>query len=279
VAEFFEVTVLFVTVSAPLHKLEADWAEDCDRIILRRCPICKHSLIIGHGHRHKQAHDEHHDWIGIRRGQCADCGKTFTFLPLLSLPYTHYSLLARCQALQLRWEEALPKLKDPGEPPPSTPASSGSCHRACRRFPQRSTQSKPLVTLAAQCANSSPISAPITPRSSAWINCAVSPTSSAGCHVCARKCRHWRQPPASTNSLLYDRSNHLAWTKQRAELVHLIRREDIPRVPQRLPRPLTAEQGSTPAAGVSAPQRSGWQRLSVDSPHWHAYRRMRRSLL
>jgi hypothetical protein len=37
------------------------------------------------GHRRKQAHDEHHDWIGIRRGRCVDCGKTFTFLPLLSL--------------------------------------------------------------------------------------------------------------------------------------------------------------------------------------------------
>ena len=30
------------------------------------------------------------------RPSCSDCGTTFTFLPLLSLPYTHYSLLARC---------------------------------------------------------------------------------------------------------------------------------------------------------------------------------------
>jgi hypothetical protein len=123
----FEITILFVPVSVRSQKLEADWAEDCDKIILRRCPVCKHDSIIGHGHRHKQAHDEHHDWIGIRRGRCVDCGKTFTFLPLLSLPYTHYSLLARCQALQLRfeehcsWEEALPKLKDPDRlPDPST---------------------------------------------------------------------------------------------------------------------------------------------------------------
>jgi hypothetical protein len=71
------------------------------------------------GIRRKQAHDEHHDWIWIHRGRCAGCGKTFTFLPLLSLPYTHYSLVARSQALLLRfvehccWDKALPKLKDP----------------------------------------------------------------------------------------------------------------------------------------------------------------------
>jgi site-specific recombinase XerD len=34
----------------------------------------------------------------------------------------------------------------------------------------------------------------------------------------------------------------LAWTQQLPQLAHLIRREDIPRHPQRLPRPLTAEQ-------------------------------------
>src|SRR6266404_4720158 len=36
--------------------------------------------------------------------------------------------------------------------------------------------------------------------------------------------------------------NELAWTQQLPELAHLIRREDIPRLPHRLPRPLTAEQ-------------------------------------
>ena len=36
--------------------------------------------------------------------------------------------------------------------------------------------------------------------------------------------------------------HELAWTHQLAELAHLIRREDIPRTPQGLPRPLTAEQ-------------------------------------
>jgi hypothetical protein len=104
-------------VSVPLEQLAVGWAEDCDTIILRRCPVCKRDAIVGHGRRRKQAHDEHHDWIGIRRGRCASCGKTFTFLPVLSLPYTHYSLLARFQAWWRRavehcsWEEAAPKCK------------------------------------------------------------------------------------------------------------------------------------------------------------------------
>jgi len=44
--------------------------------------------------------------------------------------------------------------------------------------------------------------------------------------------------------LLFVRSilQELAWTAQLPDLAHLIRREDIPRIPQRLPRPLTAEQ-------------------------------------
>jgi integrase len=36
--------------------------------------------------------------------------------------------------------------------------------------------------------------------------------------------------------------NELAWSQQLPELAHLIRREDLPRRPQRLPRPLTPEQ-------------------------------------
>jgi len=44
--------------------------------------------------------------------------------------------------------------------------------------------------------------------------------------------------------LLFLRSilEELAWTAQLPELANLIRREDIPRIPQRLPRPLTMEQ-------------------------------------
>ena len=112
-------TILFLPVSAPLDELATDWAEGSDQVILRRCPVCEQDSIVGHGRRRKQAHDEHHDWIGIRRGRCGSCGTTFTFLPLFSLPYTHYSLVARSQALQQRvvedcpWEKALPTLKDP----------------------------------------------------------------------------------------------------------------------------------------------------------------------
>ena len=36
--------------------------------------------------------------------------------------------------------------------------------------------------------------------------------------------------------------NELAWSEQLPELAHLIRREDIPRRPQRCPRPLPPEQ-------------------------------------
>ncbi len=125
--EPLEVTVLFIPVSVPLYELATGWAEGCDEIILRRCPVCERDSIVGHGRRRKQAHDEYHDWIWIHRGRCADCGKTFTFLPLFSLPYTQYSLLARCEALRLRfaehcpWEKALPKLKDADRlPDPST---------------------------------------------------------------------------------------------------------------------------------------------------------------
>jgi hypothetical protein len=87
--------------------------------MLRRCPVCDRDSIIGHGRRRKQAHDEHHDWIEVRRGICNCCGTTFTFLPPFSLPYTHYSLLARSQALRLYFvedsslESAAPAIKDP----------------------------------------------------------------------------------------------------------------------------------------------------------------------
>src|SRR5438034_7190898 len=59
---------------------------------------------------------------------------------------------------------------------------------------------------------------------------------------------HSQVPPLGTTSYiirlitLRPILNELAWTQQLPELAHLIRREDIPRLPQRLPRPLTAEQ-------------------------------------
>ena len=55
-------------------------------------------------------------------------------------------------------------------------------------------------------------------------------------------------PPLATasciNLLIHLRSifQELAWTQPLPELTHLIRRQDIPRLPKRLPRPLTAQQ-------------------------------------
>ncbi len=112
-------TLLVIPLSADQINPEADWAEARAEIILRRCPNCLEDSIIGHGRRRKQAHDQHHDWIGIRRGVCHRCGKTFTFLPPFSPPYGHYSLVARSQALRRyfvegrSWEDAPPAVKDP----------------------------------------------------------------------------------------------------------------------------------------------------------------------
>ena len=75
--------------------------------------------MIGHGLRRKQAHDESHDWIKYRRGFCKVGKHTLSFLPAFSLPYTHYSLVARDQALRRRfvehcsWERSAPTVKDP----------------------------------------------------------------------------------------------------------------------------------------------------------------------
>lgn len=130
-------------MSVALERLAAGWADNCDQTILRRCPICEQETIIGHGRRRKQAHDEHHDWIGIRRGRCVRCGRTFTFLPVFSLPYTHYSLLARCQALLRRfvehcsWENAAPKFKDADRVPDSS---------TMRRWSQDVDKSQPIYS-------------------------------------------------------------------------------------------------------------------------------------
>jgi Domain of unknown function (DUF6431) len=111
-------TIVFISLSAAQSKLEADWAEPAEGII-RRCPVCLRNSVVGHGRRRKQAHDEEHDWITIRRGICHPCGKTITFLPAFSLPYSHYSLITRSEALRrffverCSWEKAAPPVKDP----------------------------------------------------------------------------------------------------------------------------------------------------------------------
>lgn len=67
--------------------------------------------------------------------------KDLHFLPAFSLPYTHYSLLARCQALLRRfvehcsWENAAPKFEDADRVPDST---------TLRRWSQGVDESQPL---------------------------------------------------------------------------------------------------------------------------------------
>ena len=110
--------ILFIPLSAEQSKLKSDWAV-LSKQILRRCPCCERDSIVGHGRRRKQAHDQDHDWIRIRRGRCKPCHKTFTFLPQFSPPYGHYSLIARSQALRryflegCSWEQAAPTVQDP----------------------------------------------------------------------------------------------------------------------------------------------------------------------
>ena len=114
-----QATILFISLSLAQSNLEIDWVEADGGPILRQCPICLCDSIVGHGRRRKQAHDEDHDWIPIRRGFCNRCEKTFTFLPPFSLPYCHYSLIARSHALRRYfleghpWEAAAPAVKDP----------------------------------------------------------------------------------------------------------------------------------------------------------------------
>jgi len=109
-------TILFIPLSDEQYKLTVDWAAGAD--LLRRCPVCLCDSIIGHGRRSKQAHDDTHDWIAIRRGICNLCRKTFTFLPTFSPPYAHYSLIARSQAARRHfvdnhsWEASAPLVKD-----------------------------------------------------------------------------------------------------------------------------------------------------------------------
>ena len=91
-------TIVFISLSAAQSNLEADWADAGGEEVMRRCPVCLLDSIVGHSRRRKQAHDEHHDWIAIRRGVCLSCGETITFLPRFSSPHTNYSVIARSDA-------------------------------------------------------------------------------------------------------------------------------------------------------------------------------------
>ena len=97
--------------------------------IPRHCceTLCGNQTIIGHGQRRKQAHDQVHEVIRIRRGLCRLCRKTFTILPTWSPPSSHYSFLSRQQAAERierphgSLEQSAPTVKDPERlPDPST---------------------------------------------------------------------------------------------------------------------------------------------------------------
>jgi Domain of unknown function (DUF6431) len=97
------------------------------RMLPRRCPLCGNQTIIGHGQRRKQAHDQIHSVIRIRRGLCRPCRKTLTILPTWSPPSGHYSFHCRQQVAELieqphgRWEQSVPIVRDPDQlPDPST---------------------------------------------------------------------------------------------------------------------------------------------------------------
>ena len=73
--------------------------------------------------------------------------------------------------------------------------------------------------------------------------------------------------------------NELAWSNQHFELARLIRREDIPRAPQRLPRPLTVEQDQTLQQEFLRRNDLGGNVFLLTPPHRHAHWRVCRSVL
>jgi hypothetical protein len=100
----------------------------------RRCPTCGQDTIVGHGRRRKQAHDERHDWIWVRRGRCPACEKTFQILPTGSPPSSHYSYCCRQQASELNcqtssWEQSAPHCKDPSRLPDPSTLRRWACRR------------------------------------------------------------------------------------------------------------------------------------------------------
>jgi Domain of unknown function (DUF6431) len=97
-------------------------------LLPRQCPVCRNDTIIGHGRRSRQAHDEHHECIWVRRGICHPCGKVFTILPDWLAPSGHFSLRCRQQACEYiaagdSVEQAAPHCKDPSRSPDASTLS------------------------------------------------------------------------------------------------------------------------------------------------------------
>lgn len=93
---------------------------ECDAEWLPRdCPCCGWiAIVIGHGRRFRQAHDDLHDRIRVRRGICRHCDRTLTVLPHWCVPKAPYNLPVRVEALDRlaagrTLEEAAPHCRDP----------------------------------------------------------------------------------------------------------------------------------------------------------------------
>ena len=91
-------------------------------LLPRMCPLCQDDTIVGHGRRLRQAHDDQHDRIWVRRGICPPCGKTFTILPNWLAPSAHFTMACRQQACDRiaagdTAEQAAPLCKDPSRSP------------------------------------------------------------------------------------------------------------------------------------------------------------------
>jgi uncharacterized protein DUF6431 len=150
--------IVFMPGSAEDGNRGADWADVGAEGIPRQCPKCLKDSIVGHGRRFKQAHDENHDWIQVRRGICKSCNRTFTFLPWFSPPYGHYSLIARSHALWGYFGEhrsldlAAPLLKDPNRV-----ASASTLRRWFRQLNSSERWEQMTRTLPAQTTSTPPI--------------------------------------------------------------------------------------------------------------------------
>jgi len=91
-------------------------------LLPRLCPLCRDGTIIGHGRRLRQAHDDQHDRVWVRRGICRSCGKTFTVLPNWLAPWGHFCVPCRQQACERivagdTAEQAVPHCKNPFRSP------------------------------------------------------------------------------------------------------------------------------------------------------------------
>ena len=85
-------------MSVRAEKLATGWAEDCDKIILRRCPVCKQDSIVGHG----AAASRRTMSITTGSGSAGAAARLRNDLHFSSAVFSSlhpFSLLARCQAL------------------------------------------------------------------------------------------------------------------------------------------------------------------------------------